>query len=141
MQLDPRKDPGPVAYADADTQKALEALLAERAGPDAVVALANAYAKRTGTQPDRVNPVLGYFGRGSKDRAFYEAVFERIVELEPLPGTAVRVLAANRAQAIVDTLLQAGIDPGRLQPGGIAEVEGAAGKPVATDLALDVGAS
>jgi hypothetical protein len=110
-QLDARKDPGPITYGDADTQKALEALLAERGGADAVVALANAYAKRTGWEPDRVNPVLGFFGRGSKDRAFYQAVFERIVELEPLPETAVRVLAKNRAQAIVDTLLQAGIDP------------------------------
>jgi hypothetical protein len=33
VQLDARKDPGPIAYGDADTQKALEALLAERAVP------------------------------------------------------------------------------------------------------------
>jgi hypothetical protein len=106
-----------------------------------VAALANAYAKRTGREPDRVNPILGFFGRGSTDRAFYEAVFERIVELESLDESAVRVLSKNRAQAIVDTLLKAGIEPGRLQPGGITPVDAAAGKPVATDLALGVGAS
>ena len=94
-----------------------------------------------GREPERVNPVLGFFGRASKDRTFYEAVFERIVELEPLSETAVRVLAAHRAQAIVDTLLEAGIDPGRLQAGGIAQVEAAAGQPITTDLALGVGAS
>lgn len=132
------EDPGPIAYGSADTQKALEGLLTQRAGRDAVSEFAAAYAKHTGTRPDRLNPVLGLFGRGSKDREFYEAVFERIVALEPLPDEAARVLAANRGQAIVDALVKAGVSPGRVQSGGITQVKTGPGAAIETELALDV---
>lgn len=100
--------------------------------------LVAAYAKRTGTRPDRVNPVLGLFGRGSKDREFYEAVFARIVALEPLPDEAPRLLAARRAQAIVGALAKAGVSPGRLQSGGITQVKSGSATAIETELALDV---
>jgi hypothetical protein len=136
--LKPGEDPGPIAYGTAETQRALEALLAQRGGPEAISELAAAYAKRTGTRPDRVNPVLGLFGRGSKDREFYEAVFARIVALEPLPDEAPRLLAARRAQAIVDALAKAGVSPGRLQSGGITQLKSGSGTAIETELALDV---
>jgi len=132
------EDPGPIAYGTAETQRALEALLTHRGGPEAISELAAAYAKRTGTRPVRVNPVLALFGRGSKDRDFYEAVFGRIVALEPLPDEAPRLLAARRAQAIVDALAKAGVSPGRLQSGGITQVKSSSGTAIETELALDV---
>ncbi|MGZ8231494.1 MAG: DUF748 domain-containing protein, partial [Burkholderiales bacterium] len=136
-KLNPGEDPGPIAYGRADTQRALETLLTQRSGPDAMAELEKAFAKRTGRQPDRVNPLLGRLGRGSKDTEFYEAVFERLVETQPLPDTALRVLAGNRAQAIVDTLVKAGVDRARVQSGGITQTKSESGKGITTELALE----
>ncbi|MGH8761788.1 MAG: DUF748 domain-containing protein [Nitrosospira sp.] len=138
----PGEDLGLITYGDADTQKALEKLLAERGGPDedAVQKFVDEYAKKTGRQPDRVNKLLGLFGRGSRDRAFYEALFEHLVELQPLPDNALQALAASRTQAIMDVLLKAGIDSKRLVSGSVEPVTGEPGKPIAAELALDVAA-
>lgn len=138
----PGEDLGLITYGDADTQKALEKLLAERGGPggDAVQKFVDEYAKKTGRQPDRVNTLLGLFGRGSRDRAFYEALFEHLVERQPLPDNALQALAARRTQAIMDVLLKAGIDSKRLVSGSVEPVTGEPGKPIAAELALDVAA-
>ena len=137
-KLQAGEDPGPVAYGSADTQRAVERLLSERAGPSALSDFVKQYAKRTGKQPEQLNPVLGLVGRGSRDVAFYEALFERLVELQPLPDSALKTLAEKRAQAIVDVLLKAGINPSRLQSGGITQVTTGSGSGIATDFALDV---
>ena len=145
---EPGEDLGLIAYGDADTQKALEKLLAERGGAgspgvpggDGVQKFADEYAKKTGRQPDRVNTLLGLFGRGSRDRAFYEALYERLVELQPLPDNALQALAARRTQAIMDVLLKAGIDSKRLVSGSVEPVTGEPDTPVAAELSLDVAA-
>lgn len=136
-KLAPGEDPGPIAYGRADTQRALEALLTKRGGTDALAELEKSFAKRTARQPDRVNPVLGLVGRGSKDTEFYEAVFERLVEIQPLPDAAVRELAGNRAQAIIETLAKAGVERARLQSGGITQVKADSGRGVTTELAVE----
>jgi hypothetical protein len=137
---EPGEDLGLISYRDADTQKALEKLLAERAGDNAIKKFADEYAKKTGRQPDRVNALLGLFGRGSRDRAFYEALYEHLVELRPLPDDALQSLAKSRAQAIMDVLLKAGIDSKRVISGGITPVSGEPGTPIAAELSLDVAA-
>ena len=38
--------------------------------------LEKSYAKRTGKQPDRVNPLLGRLGRGSNDTDMYDLPVE-----------------------------------------------------------------
>jgi hypothetical protein len=76
------------------------------------------------------------FGRGRGDRAFYEALFERLVQTEPLPDTALWDLAARRARAIADVIAQTGIDPGRIEVGKTQTVEDRS-KPVAVKLALE----
>lgn len=131
------EDLGLIAYGDADTQKALEKLLTKRAGANAVEKFADEYAKRTGQEPDRVNPLLGLFGRGSEDRAFYTALFEHLVELQPPLEGALRSLAADRAQAIMDVLLEAGIDSKHLISGGIEPVTAEPGTPIAAELSID----
>lgn len=137
-KLGPEEDPGPIAYGDADTQKALEKLLTERAGSDAAPAFAREYAKRTGRQPEQVNPLLGLLGRGSADHAYYEAMFAQLVELQPLLDSGPQLLAAERAQAIIDVLRKAGIDRSRLQSGGITQVTGGSSAAIASEFALEV---
>lgn len=136
--IEPGEESELVAYGDADTQKALEKLLAERAGPNSVKEFVDEYAKRTGHQPERVNALLGLFGHGSKDHDFYTALFERLVELQPLPDNALQLLASDRRQAIIDVLLKAGIDSKRLISGSVEQVTGKPDMPVAAELSLDV---
>ncbi|HEX2828802.1 MAG TPA: DUF748 domain-containing protein [Burkholderiales bacterium] len=136
-KLQPGEPPGLIAYGNADTQRALERLLALRAGPNALAELEKSYAKRTGREPDRVNPVLGLIGRGSKDTEFYEAVFERLAQAEPLPEGAMQELAARRTRAILDALAKGGIDSGQVSSGGVTQVKADSEKRVVTELALE----
>src|SRR5262249_52774898 len=100
VKLEGREDPGPVAFSDAATQRALEALLAARAGPKGMEELERAFAQRAGRDPERINPLLGRLGRASPDREFYEAVYGRLVELYPLPPNALQGLGVRRATEI-----------------------------------------
>jgi len=125
--VEERGDPGLIGYGDAETQKALEQLLRERSGDgEAVSKFAETYKQRTGQEPQRVNPVLGLFGRGSRDREFYRAMFDRLVELQPLEKKELEELAASRARAVSDALRKAGIDSQRITVRDIQVVTGKA---------------
>jgi hypothetical protein len=139
VDVDEGEDPGPVAYSDAATQRALEALLEKRAGANAMEELARSFTARVGREPDRVNPVLGRLGRASPDREFYEAVYQRLVELYPLPPNALPELASRRAETILDYLAGPGaVDPSRLETGEPRAVQTGADRPITTQLTLDV---
>jgi hypothetical protein len=139
VKLEGREDPGPIAYSDAATQRALEALLAERAGPKGMEELGRAFTRRAGREPERLNPVLGLFGRASPDREFYQAVYRRLVELYPLPPNVLQELAARRAGAIVEYLAgSASIEPSRLESREVRPVHAAADEPITMQLGLDV---
>ncbi|HVE51679.1 MAG TPA: DUF748 domain-containing protein [Casimicrobiaceae bacterium] len=136
VKLQRGEDPGPIAYDDSDTQRTLEKLLSARAGGDAVDRFAVEYTKKTGKEARRVNPLLAVFGRGGGDRVFYEALFDRLVQIEPLPDTVLADLAAHRARAIADFIAQSGIDPERIGVGKAQIVEDRS-KPLAAKLALE----
>ncbi|MFZ9151789.1 MAG: hypothetical protein ACO22T_11535, partial [Burkholderiales bacterium] len=61
---------------------------------------ADGYAKSSGREASRVNAALALVGRGVGDRALYVAMHQRLVELQPLPPTALSDLAKARADAI-----------------------------------------
>ena len=100
-KLAPGEDPGPVAFDNAKTQRALENMLEARAGGNAVAQFAEAHAKSTGREASRVNAALALVGRGAGDRTLYVAMHQRLVELQPLPPTALNDLAKARADAIM----------------------------------------
>jgi len=104
VKLRPGEDPGPVALDQAKTQRALEALLTERGGDQAIEEFQAGYEKSGGHKAQRVNPVLALVGRGSPDRAFYEALFRRLVETTPLPDAEIAGLARRRGEATVAAL-------------------------------------
>jgi uncharacterized protein involved in outer membrane biogenesis len=104
VKLKPAEDPGPVAFDQVKTQRALEALLTERRGAKAVDEFEKEYEKRAGKKADRANPVLALVGRGGGDRAFYEALFRRLVEIAPLADAEVKDLGKRRADAIARAL-------------------------------------
>jgi uncharacterized protein involved in outer membrane biogenesis len=134
MKLAPDEDPGPVLFDTARTQRALEALLVARSGQDAPAQFAAAFGKERGREATRVNPLLGRVGRASQDRELYEAMYRRLVELQPLPDGALQALARERSAVIVKQLAAGGLDAARL---GQKDPE-AAGDAVTAKLSLDV---
>jgi hypothetical protein len=134
-KVPPGEDPGPVAYDNARTQRALEALLEERGGPDALARLVAGFEKEKGREARRVNPALALVGRGSDDRELYEAIFRRVAELQPLPPNALEELARTRGAAIAKQVAEGGIDAARV---GEQKPEAASGAQVTCKLSLDV---
>jgi hypothetical protein len=137
VALKPGEDPGPVAFDNPKTQRALEALLAQRAGDKAVDELAASYEKRSGKKAERANAMLAYVGRGAGDRAFYEAMFGRLVELAPLPEAELAALGARRAEATARALREAaGAGAARVQVGDTEKADRAERNAVPTRLEL-----
>jgi hypothetical protein len=121
MEVAPDKDPGPVAFDQAKTQRALEAL-AGGSGP--VNEFLAAYVEQTGRQARRVNPALAIFGRGSDDLEFYEALFQHLVDNAPLAEQELLDLALARRTAVIRELTEgAGLEPERVVAGAAAEAE------------------
>jgi hypothetical protein len=124
VKLKPGEDAGPVALDQAKTQRALEALLTERGDDKAIAEFQAGYEKSTGNKAQRVNPVLAAVGRGSPDRAFYEALFRRLVETTPLPDAELAALGRRRSEATATALKEgAGAAAARVE---VADAESAA---------------
>ncbi len=139
MSLAPNEDPGPTAFDNARTQKALEQLLERRDGEEAVADFEKRYAEDTGKKAKRVKPYLVPFGRGSPDTTFYRAIFEELVKLEPAPAADLEALARGRARAIVQEVQRTGgFDATRAVAGAPGPVEEASTETVDTKLTLDV---
>lgn len=124
LKLAPGEDPGPIGFDSAKIQRALENMLNERAGGDAAAQFAAAFQKTAGREAPRVNAALALLGRGAGDRELYIAMHQRLIELQPLPPSALEDLAKARAATITNAFTNRfKFDPARL-----------AGKPpVATD--------
>lgn len=106
LGLKPDEDPGPLAFTNAKTQRALEDLAVERGGPKALDEIQAAYEKKTGKRPQRVSGLLALIGRGSEDQDFYERLFEHLVgNAPPLPTSELEALADRRAKAIQQELI------------------------------------
>ena len=104
VAVKPGEDPGPVAFDQPKTQRALETLLTERGGSQALDEFRAAFEKSTGKKAERANPVLAVVGRGAGDRAFYEALFHRLVETAPLNDAEITSLAQRRGEATARAL-------------------------------------
>ena len=96
----------PVNVTDARSQRALEALFVERNSERALEEFAASIEKSRGKPVERVNAVLALAGRASADRAFYEAVLQRLFDTARLPDEAPRQLADARARVVADYLVK-----------------------------------
>lgn len=115
VRLAPNEDPGPVGYDSAKAQRAMEVMLNEKAGADAAAQFAAAFQKETGREVNRVNAVLAVMGRGAGDRALYQALYRRLVDLRELPPTALADLARARAEGLDNALVKRfKLDPARV---------------------------
>ncbi len=111
--------PGPIAFDNATTQRALEKL-----GEDTLAAFQSRYEETSGLKVKRVNPALALFGQASEDSAFYRALFVHLVETAPLPQAELQVLAEQRGQAITRELTSRFTgDPARIRLGPAVQTE------------------
>jgi uncharacterized protein involved in outer membrane biogenesis len=140
IKLADANDTAPVNFDNAKTQRAIEALLEERAGAGAIDKFKADYEKTTGKEARRVNPALALVGRGSTDREFYEAMFKRVAELQPLADTALPDLARERSNAIAAYMSKsAGLDASRIAAKPAASVSTDKSAEVTSALSLDAG--
>ena len=142
VKLGPGEEPGLVAFDSAKTQLALEKLMRARAGDRAMPEFQAQFEKRAARKVSRVNRALALFGKGSSDRQFYEALYQRLVELQPLDAAALEALAQHRASAVMQALVKdAGVDPARVAAGKTEAVSETGRDSVDTRLRLDVGSA
>jgi hypothetical protein len=137
VKLKPGEDPGPVAFDDVKTQRALETLLTERGGGKAVDDVVAQYQASSGKTADRANRMLALVGRGGGDRGLYEAIYRRLVETTPLAESELTALAQRRGEAAAHALNQgAGAAAARVQVGDTEVAGGADRKAIPTRLEL-----
>jgi hypothetical protein len=119
VKLEPDEDPGPVAYDNAKTQRALENL----AG-NGLAAFQSRYEEASGHKTKRVNPALALIGQASEDHDFYQALFEYLVEAAAVTETDLKSLAEQRGMAIVKELTgPGGADTARIAGGAAVQTE------------------
>jgi len=115
LKLAPGEDPGPIGFDSAKVQRALENMLNERSGGDAAAQFAAAFQKTAGREAPRVNAALALMGRGAGDRDLYIAMHKKLIELQPLPPTALEDLGKARAAAITNGFInRLKFDPARV---------------------------
>lgn len=135
VKVNPGEDPGPVAFDRPKSQRALERLHAER-GAD-IKEFHAAYEKTTGKKSERVNQVLVLLDRGAGDRAFYEALFRRLVETAPLAEAELTALGRRRGEATARTLKEsAAASADRVDVGDTEAADRAERNTVSTRLEL-----
>ena len=98
-KLEADEDPGPVNFSDPETQRALEAMFAERFGAPELKVLKDSLEKDKGkaAQPAQAK-------KFEDPGLLSKAIYGRLVNSEPLPETVLTALAEARARAIVAVL-------------------------------------
>ena len=139
VKLAPEEDPGLIAFDSVKTQKALEKLLELRKGDTAVDDFKTQYEKATGKKAKRTNFAMAVIGWASSDTDFYQAMFKKLVKLEPLTDNDLKELAMRRAEGIIKELkTTTGLDDTRMTVGTPGPAEKASKETVNTKLTLDV---
>lgn len=142
IRLDAGEKPPAPAVDQAKTQRELEKLLEARAGKAAADTFQAEFEQNAGRAAEPVNPALALFGKASLDADYYQALYERLVELHPLEDSELQALAQQRAEAIVQTLLtDAGLDQARVAAGKVESTdEVSKDGDVVSKLLLEAGA-
>ncbi len=116
----PGETPDPVAFTDPQTQRVLEKLLQERLS-----------AEDLKTFKSIVGP---------DDPEYYPAIFGELAARVEIPESALRTLATQRAEAVARTLVESGIDRGRVAVSDVRSVGGDEATPSAIAATLDLAA-
>lgn len=137
IELDPAEDPGPPDYGNAVVQAVLESIYVEHFGVDGLEALKNSLVESIPDEGEAKNAMSPPEGNEAEDPGFVsKALYEALVEEEPLEESALISLADTRAQAIIFNLVRAGkLPPQRVSTKASEALE--LGEPVAAKLELE----
>jgi hypothetical protein len=153
---DGTEDPGPLDPGDRAVRRALRELYAERFGDaeldqqkkaaEAGSAAAMGAPSASGAQAEAAQaklPLLQRIGKMIQGEpqvadatSFYNKLRERLDQSQPLAADALTRLGAQRANAIVAALNEAGVEPARAVATAPEKVSSVSGKPVPLKLAL-----
>jgi hypothetical protein len=114
IQLKPEEDPGPMDFADLKSQKAMEALYSERFSPDALVQFKKSLEKTS----DEKKPQAAA-GQAEASLDFYQEIYGKLIETEPLEDVRMTETARRRAEAILQELT----GPGGLEASRLSTLE------------------
>ena len=127
----------PLSFSDVKTQKALEDLADKRGGANFLDDVQAEFEKSAGHKPTRVQGVSALLGRASEDANFYEKAYQKLVESEPLPDSALEALADQRMKVVLKELAsQPGYDPVRVVAGKAESVSDGKDGNVPTKMEL-----
>ncbi|ROZ76240.1 DUF748 domain-containing protein [Ramlibacter sp. WS9] len=149
LKLEAGEEPGPIDVNDRAVRKAMRELYAERFG-DAELDKAKKTAETaapaspgaSAPAPDklpvwqRVTKMVQGEPQVADAGAFYAQLQQRLNQNQKLAPDALAQLGAQRAEAVVAALKEAGADAARATAGPPANIEAAVGKPVALKLEL-----
>ncbi len=139
VKLAPGEEPGPLSFDTSKMQSALEKMLKKRDGDDAVSKFVTRYEKETGKKAKPMNFAMALVGWKSSDTAFYKAMFDELVKLEPLSDKDLMALARMRAEEVVNQVKTAGrLDDTRLTVGSPEPVKKPSAGTIDIGLSLEV---
>jgi hypothetical protein len=140
--LESDQDPGPLNFSDSATQQAIETLARMRLTPATLEELSQKFGltppeKADAPQPTRVK--ADETPPPADPTGFYTAVFNQLVDQEPLDPDILKVLAQKRALIIIQELTAAGgVDAARVKAVEPGQAEETKGEVVATKLILKI---
>jgi hypothetical protein len=111
-------------------------MLAQRVGDAGLHAFAQIHARTTRSAAAPAREAGDAGGARAEPAAYHKAMFERLVGIERLPEGALPELAARRADAIIEALVEAGAERARVASGNVNEVEARDGT-VPVELGLE----
>lgn len=115
LELSAGERMGPIAFGQTATQLALEHMFDAQFGEDAVEALRARLTRERDSPVRRVERKAGDPIAAAGDPDLYRAMFDRLVETRAVDSRALRQLAADRTDAVLDYIVrQAGVPEQRL---------------------------
>jgi hypothetical protein len=121
IQLKPEEDPGPLDFADLKSQKALETIYRERFSPDAFREFRKQHKESAAEKKAK-----------EADPEFYQKIYDKLFETEPLEDATMTETARQRAAAIGLELT----GPGGLEASRISALEPAAAQDLTDGMVL-----
>jgi hypothetical protein len=127
IQLKPEEDPGPIDFTDLKTQKALETIYRERFSPDALRQFRE-QLKESAAEKKPQAPAK----EADAELEFYQKIYDKLFETEPLEEARMAETARQRADAILLELT----GPGGLEASRLSALEPSAAQELTDGMVI-----
>jgi hypothetical protein len=127
IQLKPEEDPGPIDFADLNSQRAMETIYKERFSPRALAQFKK-QLKESAAEKKAPPPAK----EAEADLELYQKIFDKLFETEPLEDAKMAEAARQRAEAIRQELT----GPGGLEASRLSALEPAAAQDLTDGMVV-----